>query len=63
MKAKKKGRRTRSDNSERHPYTKPSFWVKPENWFWNNDKHTPRAKEYFNRFVLEQENILNRKWR
>jgi hypothetical protein len=30
-----------------HPYTRPEFWVKPENWYWDTEYYTPEAKEYF----------------
>lgn len=53
-----------SDNSHQHPYTRPAFWVRPEkNWFWDNDKYTTAAREYFMAFVVEQDKILNRKWK
>lgn len=33
--------------SDKHPYLKPQFWANPASWFWEDETHTPKAKEYF----------------
>lgn len=51
----------RSDNSEKHPYTRHSFWINRENWFWESPIYTDQAREYYHKFVNEQLKIAERK--
>lgn len=36
-----------SSNSDKHPYTRISFWENSANQFWQTDFYSPASKEYF----------------
>lgn len=44
-------RKKTSSKDHTHPYLKLSFWIKPENQFWNNAGYSQASKEYFNDWI------------
>lgn len=51
-----------SDNSkERNIYLRNDFWLDPKNWFWLDPAHTDASREYFRKFLAEQEKAALRK--
>lgn len=48
------------NGSHRHPYTRPRFFLAPENMFWESDKHTEKSKEYFRQKNQEKMKALER---
>jgi hypothetical protein len=40
-----------SSNNHSLNYLKPLFWSNPDNHFWESEKYTEKAKEYYRRSV------------
>lgn len=42
---------------KKHHYTKISHWKNPDNWFWETEKHTEKAKRYFRKWLSKLLNV------
>lgn len=42
-----------SANAMRHPYSRPEFWLNPDNQFWRSALYTQAYRERMQKFVSE----------